>query len=79
MEQSLKKIWDPIVMSKELSQSDLEEIKLCLGDCQVQLEKDKDDVKHCVNANLLRKFFLTAPGCILIIVILYLAIRSMIE
>lgn len=65
-------------MSKELSQNDLDEMELCLGDCQVKVEKDKEEIKQCVSKNSLRKFFLqTIPGNILILLIVYFVLQRL--
>ena len=54
-------------------QDDLDEMKMCLGDCQTQVSKEKDEVKKCTNKQTLRKFFFhTIPGQILLVLILYL-------
>jgi hypothetical protein len=64
-------------MSKlDLEEIDLEEIELCLNECQLKTEKDKEEIKQCVSKKLLRKFFLhTISGNIIVLVIIYLLIR----
>lgn len=65
-------------MSTQLSQADLDEMQMCLGDCQVKTEKDKKEVQQCVSSNSLRKFFLkTVPGNILILLIVFILLQGL--
>ena len=63
-----------------LSQEDIDEMQLCVNDCQEKVSQEKEAIKKCTNLTSLKKFFIhTLPGNLLIIMIIYFLVQQILK